>query len=48
MNYCLNDKQVLSVGVGLRNTIKNYATVRVYKSNKKQFTLQHQHLAFGV
>lgn len=35
MNHCVNDKMILSVVLGLKNTIKNYATVRVYKSNHK-------------
>ena len=39
---------ILTIGLGLKNSIKNYATVRIYKSNHKQFTLQHQHLPFGT
>ncbi|CAD8104965.1 unnamed protein product [Paramecium primaurelia] len=48
MNHCVNDKMILSVGLGLKNTIKNYATVRIYKTNQKSFTLLHQHLPFGT
>lgn len=49
MNYAVNDKQVLLLGLGLRNNPKNYATVKLYKSSKKPvITIQHQHLAFGV
>lgn len=35
MNYCINDKMILTIGLGLKNSIKNYATVRIYKTNNK-------------
>lgn len=41
MNHCVNDKMILSVGLGLKSSIKNYATVRIYKTNQKSFTLLH-------